>query len=57
MPYTRVDELPLAVRNRYPAACLRVFLAAFNTASKDPANTEAAAFRIAHAAATKCAGG
>jgi cation transport regulator ChaB len=55
MPYSRVDELPPAVRNRYPAACLRVFLSAFNSAAKDPANTEAAAFKIAHAAATKCA--
>lgn len=56
MPYARIEELPKAVRDAYPPVCLNVFRKAFNAAAADSSNDEASAFRIAHAAAKKCAG-
>lgn len=56
MPYQRIEELPKAVLDRYPATCLNVFRKAFNAAAADSSNSEESAFKIAHAAAQRCTG-
>jgi cation transport regulator ChaB len=57
MPYSSIDELPPAIKDKYSTHQQQVFVAAWNAAydktckDKGPEEREACAFKIAHAAA------
>ena len=60
MPYSKISELPPAVKKAYDKKGQEAFLAAFNSAfngtCKDDKNREGCAFAIAHSAAQKAGG-
>jgi cation transport regulator ChaB len=60
MPYSKISELPPAVKKAYTKKGQEAFLAAFNSAfdgtCKDDKEREACAFAIAHSAAQKAGG-
>lgn len=49
MPYSKITELPASVKEALPVGAQRIFMAAFNSASRD-GKSETSAFKIAWSA-------